>query len=58
MKSGKVEVDNLSDSFALKVKAKMNKKKAVKKIGNLKPNKKVDESKKKTGFKSKMEKAK
>lgn len=56
--SGKVEVDNLSDSFALKVKAKMGKKKPAKKIGNLKPNKKVDESKKKMGFKGKVEKAK
>lgn len=57
MKSGKVEVDSLSDSFALKVKAKMNKKKPVKKIGNLKVNKKPDEAKK-TGFKGKMEKGK
>lgn len=56
MKSGKVEVDSLSDSFALKVKAKMNKKKPAKKIGNLKVNKKPDEAKK-TGFKGKMEKA-
>lgn len=56
--SGKVEVDNLSDSFALKVKAKMVKKKPAKKIGNLKPNKKIDESKKKLGFKGKTEKAK
>ncbi|XP_037034698.1 25S rRNA (cytosine-C(5))-methyltransferase nop2 [Bradysia coprophila] len=57
MKPGKVEVDSLSDSFALKVKAKMSKKKPVKKIGSLKVNKKPDESKK-MGFKSKTEKAK
>ncbi len=56
-RTGKVEVDSLSDSFALKVKAKMSKKKPAKKIGNLKPNKKVDESKK-TGLKGKMEKVK
>lgn len=58
IKLGKVELDNLSDSFALKVKAKMNKKKPAKKIGNLKPNKKIDESKKSMGFKGKVEKAK
>lgn len=51
------QVDNLSDSFALKVKSKMNKKKPVKKIGNLKPNKKFEESKKKPGFKNKVPKS-
>lgn len=50
--TGTVDVDNLSDSFALKVKSKMVKKKPAKKIGSLKANKRTGE------LKSKMEKAK